>query len=540
MTFLAPQSIVQDTPVAAPIDDRSATHAIHAVKISQILQSPHRQIYTAPTDCLIPGASRLLAAHNIGILLIVDAAGNPAGILSERDIARAWAHHGNDLADMPVSTIMTPSVLTCSVDETIEEIKARMTAHQIRHLLVEEDGALIDMMSMRDITEYEMRELKRESEAKFRGIFEDAAFAIGIADRDGKFLEANNALAEIFGFERAEMIGIPFTSLTPPETRDRDLALFRALMAGKKPTLRIEKTYLRKNSEKFEAQLVSKGVYDGAGEFKFTIVLIEDITQRKQIEQTLLAAKEEAELASRAKSEFLANMSHELRTPLNSIIGFSDLLTDQTLYAPDDTSSPEYATHIYDSGEHLLALINDILDISKIEAGTSTLHEAEIDFAATIESCLAMIGERAEIAGVELIFDTGGAKLPMLRADKTRIKQVMLNLLSNAVKFTEAGGAVTTTLQYDPDRGFALQVADTGIGIAAADIPAALTRFHQVESDLSRKYQGTGLGLPLSCALIEQHGGALDLHSELGVGTTVTVRLPAARAVAAGVYEAAE
>ena len=433
---------------------------------------------------------------------------------------------------MPVSEIMTSTVLTCELDEPLGEIKARMTVHQVRHLIVFENGMPIDMLSMRDISDFEARDETLDGEAKFRGIFEEAAFGIGVADRNGRYIEVNAALAEIFGFERHELIGVPFASLTAPETLGRDLNQFKDLVSGKQPAVRLEKTYMRKNGEKFEAQLVSKAVCDRNGEFKFTIALIEDITQRKRDEQTILAAKEEAELASRAKSEFLANMSHELRTPLNSIIGFSDLLSDQSLYAPGDTASPEFAGHIYDSGEHLLALINDILDISKIEAGTSTLQEEEFNCAEIIRSCLTMVGERAENRNVALAVDIDDASLPLLYADKTRIKQVMLNLLSNAVKFTEVGGTVTTRARYTSESGFILQVTDTGIGMTPEDIPLALARFHQVESALNRKYQGTGLGLPLSKALVEQHGGSLDLQSELDVGTTATVRLPTDRVVA--------
>ncbi len=384
-----------------------------------------------------------------------------------------------------------------------------------------------------DISELRMAgEAKRESEEKFRGIFEDAAFGIGLIGRDARYLEVNDAFAEIYGYEREEMIGASLDQLTAPEDIETTRTVFGSMVSGEREIVRREKTYLRKNGEPFQAQLVSKAVHDSNGAFKFAITLIEDITQRKQDEQTLLAAKEEAELASRAKSEFLANMSHELRTPLNSIIGFSDLLTDPSLYAPDNTESPEHAAHIYQSGEHLLALINDILDLSKIEAGTAELHEEDIDLTATIESCLNMVGERAKNGGVELCVETGDAALPRLRADKTRIKQVLINLLSNAVKFTEAGGTVTVRARHDPAHGFTLQVTDTGIGIAEQDIPRALARFQQLESALDRKYEGTGLGLPLAKSLVEQHGGTLELESELGAGTTVTVCLPPDRTVA--------
>ncbi len=386
-----------------------------------------------------------------------------------------------------------------------------------------------------DISELRLAsEAMRESEEKFRGIFEDAAFGVGVVAPDGKYVEVNDALAEIFGYEREEMIGTTVFSLTAPEDIGNTEDFFAAMVAGQREIVRREKRYVRKNGEVFEAQLVSKSVYDGDGSFKFAITLIEDITQRKQDEQTLLAAKEEAEMASRTKSEFLANMSHELRTPLNSIIGFSDLLTDPALYTPDSSGSFEYATHIYQSGEHLLALINDILDISKIEAGTSELLESDIEIAAVIESCVNMVRERAKDGSIELVVeDSSDSSLPLLRADKTRIKQVVLNLLSNAVKFTEPGGTVTVTSGYDPNRGFMLRVADTGIGIAPEDVPKALARFQQVDSELNRKHQGTGLGLPLVKSLVEQHGGSLDLQSEVGVGTTVTAYFPTDRVVTA-------
>jgi PAS domain S-box-containing protein len=257
-------------------------------------------------------------------------------------------------------------------------------------------------------------------------------------------------------------------------------------------------------------------------------VLIGRVIERQRTEQNLLDAKEEAELASRAKSEFLANMSHELRTPLNAIIGFSEIINEESLGELGNPTYQEYASHIYESGQHLLTLINDILDISKIETGNAALDEERIDVAAIVGSCIIMVRERADAGGLTLNVEMPAELLPALYADARRIKQILINLLSNAVKFTEPGGTITVRAWHNTD-GFILQVVDTGIGIAVGDIPKALGRFQQVDSDLNRKYEGTGLGLPLAKALVEQHGGVLDLQSRVGVGTTVTVRLPAER-----------
>jgi signal transduction histidine kinase len=232
--------------------------------------------------------------------------------------------------------------------------------------------------------------------------------------------------------------------------------------------------------------------------------------------------------ADRAKSEFLANMSHELRTPLNSVIGFAEIIGSQAMGPVGDAAYVEYAEHIRESGRHLLGLINDILDLSKVEAGRMELIEDTVDFGATIRSAVNMLQDQAEKAGVQL--NCTVPKRPIaVRADSQRLRQIVLNLVSNAIKFTDAGGRVSMEIGIDAESRPTLTVEDTGIGIAAEDLPRVMEVFGQVQTQLNRTRSGTGIGLPLTRRLVEMHGGTLDLASQLGVGTTVTVRFPASR-----------
>ncbi|MBL6937950.1 MAG: hypothetical protein ISS15_16325 [Alphaproteobacteria bacterium] len=241
----------------------------------------------------------------------------------------------------------------------------------------------------------------------------------------------------------------------------------------------------------------------------------------------------EADKANRAKSEFLANMSHELRTPLNAIIGFSDILKKELFGAIGNEKYAEYIRDINDSGHHLLAIINDILDLAKAEAGKLSLQEDEIDLSRCLDDALRMCRGRATAAGVDLTFPGRGQSLYAL-VDERLIRQIVLNLLTNAIKFTREGGKVTLTLSGAED-GIYIRVADTGIGIAPEDIDRIIRPFEQVETVLSRTHGGTGLGLPLTAKLTELHGGTLTIESQVAQGTTVTVWLPAQRLRAAPV-----
>jgi signal transduction histidine kinase len=243
----------------------------------------------------------------------------------------------------------------------------------------------------------------------------------------------------------------------------------------------------------------------------------------------LTRALDAAAEASQAKSQFLATMSHELRTPLNAIIGFSELLKGELFGPIGDPRYKGYVNDVHRSGKHLLSLVNDVLDFSKIDAGHLTLQEDQIDMSESLTTSLRMIEGQAASAGV-IIEREIAHDLPILRADERRVRQILLNLLSNAVKFTPRGGLVRL-IAFADQKEFVVQVADNGIGMAKEDIPRALERFGQLDGDLNRKYEGTGLGLPLTKKLAELHGGRLEIESELCVGTKVTVAFPADRLV---------
>jgi two-component system, cell cycle sensor histidine kinase PleC len=243
-------------------------------------------------------------------------------------------------------------------------------------------------------------------------------------------------------------------------------------------------------------------------------------------------ARVAAEASSRVKSQFLANMSHELRTPLNAIIGFSEMIRD-ALMGPVATRYREYAHDIHNCGRLLLGVISDVLDLSKVEVGRLDLHDEQVDLAKVVGDCHRLISERVKTGRLELAIDLP-ADLPLLLGDELRLKQIVLNLLSNAVKFTPAGGRVTLSAKVMPDGSLALTVRDTGIGMKAEEIPIALEPFRQVDSVHTRRYEGTGLGLPLARTLAELHGGTLAIESVPDRGTTVTVTLPPNRLIARG------
>ena len=271
---------------------------------------------------------------------------------------------------------------------------------------------------------------------------------------------------------------------------------------------------------------------DEIGQFAQALLMFRDsaVTQRRLETESLrnLAAKEAAETSNRLKSEFLANMSHELRTPLNAILGFSEMIGAEIGGAVFPRHRA-YANDIHSAGAHLLSLINDILDLSKAEAGKLELRCERVDIAELIEECVRLVRGRAAEHDLRIRLAMGA--LSPLFVDRLRVKQILLNLLSNAIKFTPKGGQVSVDATCEADGQLVIHICDTGIGIAPDMIALAFEPFRQVDSILSRKFEGTGLGLPLVKTFVELHGGNVTIESALGKGTTVTVRFPQSRYV---------
>ena len=352
---------------------------------------------------------------------------------------------------------------------------------------------------------------------------------VSATDRDGRYVFVNEYFARWVGRPARAAIG-----KTPRELRDDDEArdamdLDRKLIAGEVKPAPFE-AMMREADGEERVLLTSKAVLDDdSGRPMLVVTVSLDITDRKNAELAVIAAKEVAELANHSKTEFLANMSHELRTPLNAIIGFSQLMADEVLGPLGNTKYTGYSRDICTSAEHLLGIINDILDVSKLEAGKLDLEEEVVDLGQIIRNLLHFVADRA--GALEVGIDTEIARdLPRLRADSRKIKQILLNLVTNALKFSHAGNRVTLRA-FGTGGAVVIQVIDRGIGMDEAEVATAITRFGQVASTWNRKHAGTGLGLPLAIGLVELHGGKLDVKSRKGEGTTVTVAFPADRSV---------
>ena len=384
-----------------------------------------------------------------------------------------------------------------------------------------------------DITEQKRAERAlRVSEENFRNLVENSAIGISIG-RHAAFVFVNDAFARTFGYDsREDILKLGhYRHLIAPHEQERVLGYSRARIEGKPvPNIYEFEGVMRDGSRVWIQRTARMITWNGEDA---TLGTVADVTQRHQAEERLRAALNSAESANRAKSEFLAKMSHELRTPLNAIIGFSEVLGRET-FGP--LGHPRYNSYVEDiamSGRHLLEMINDILDMSKIESGGYEINPVEADLEALVAEAIQVV--RGQIEQQRLDFSQSIAPdLPTLLADRRAVRQILLNLLSNAIKFTPPQGKIRIEARRNDQGGISLSVADSGIGIEAEDLDDVLQPFNQGSNAHRTVHQGTGLGLPIVKSLIEMHGGRLVMKSVRGVGTTVTVEFPKQQAKAQG------
>ena len=324
--------------------------------------------------------------------------------------------------------------------------------------------------------------------------------------------------------------GQPATDLFGTEKGERDEAQAAPLLAGDAEIDPYEETITTASGERLTFLTKKVALKDPGGATAVLTVSV-DISARKAMEEALVAAKEEPDKVSRAKTEFLANMSHELRTPLNAIIGFSQMIETEQLGPINNPRYRDYVSHIGSSANHLLGIINDILDLARIEEGKLSLQDGQIDIAHVVDEATTMV--RQAIRGKELTFSiTTDPDLPVLLGDEKRLRQVVINLVANAAKFSNSGATVDVAARVMASGGIQIDVTDTGIGMTAEEIEIAMSRFGQIfPSPEMKRYEGVGLGIPLSIALVEMHGGTVEIDSVPDEGTTVSVRFPASRTI---------
>ena len=387
----------------------------------------------------------------------------------------------------------------------------------------------------RDVTDaHATEEAMRASERRLAQIVDLLPNMVFLKDPEElRFVRLNKAGEELLGYRREELVGKSASDLFPEDEARRYLEQDREVLASSEVLDITEETTRTRGRGVRVIHTKKVAVRDDAGRPLFLLGVAEDITDRKRAEAALEAAKEAAETANRAKSDFLAKMSHELRTPLNSIIGFSEILEDQSV-GPLTEKQAKYISNVLVSGRNLLQLINDILDLSKVEAGRMELVPSRFEVLAAVDqvrSIVAALADRKRLA-VELEVP---ASLPLLEADQAKFKQIMFNLLGNAIKFTPEGGRVTVSARLTHPSGngssgewLEVAVADTGIGIPAEHLTRIFREFEQVNTDPRYSQEGTGLGLALTSKLVELHGGRVWVESEVGRGSVFRFTLPCA------------
>jgi two-component system cell cycle sensor histidine kinase PleC len=402
--------------------------------------------------------------------------------------------------------------------------------------IMDEQGNVkfLDVIGQLDVADQSILQRERDDAISLMtSIFDVSEVGIIVTDHNGRIIRVNESFIRTYGWARDELINADIVALVTPDERmmaRRNHEEFIRTGIRSSGELKI----IRKDGSIANA-LFTTATLELSQKRRFQVTTVMDITLRKQMEESLRLAKDQADAANRAKSTFLANMSHELRTPLNAIIGFSEMMIKETFGVLGHPKYKEYLGDVHASARHLLEIINEVLDMSKIEAGRIELDESEVDMRELIASVTRMMASRAFGNNLKLDMDVPD-NLPNLYADQRLVRQILINIVTNAVKFSKHGGHINIHACLLNDGRIQVDIKDEGIGIPKNKIKQAMEPFGQVSDrpENARDQQGTGLGLPLAKAMVELHDGSLRLESEVGKGTTVFVIFPAYRVIPTG------
>lgn len=395
-------------------------------------------------------------------------------------------------------------------------------------LTPEGDIRFFDIIGQLDVADQSILQRERDDAISLMtSIFDVSEVGIVVTDHNARVIRVNESFVRTYGWSRDELMNADIIDFISPDEqqlvrRNND----EFIRTGVRTSGELK---IMRRTGGVANVLFTTATLELSQKRRYQVTTVMDITHRKQMEESLRLAKDQADAANRAKSTFLANMSHELRTPLNAIIGFSEMMIKETFGALGHDKYKEYLGDVHASATHLLEIINEVLDMSKIEAGRIELDDVEIDMRDLMDSVTRMMASRAFGNNLTLKMDIED-NLPNLYADQRLVRQILINIVTNAVKFSSRGGRIDVAAKKAPDGQLQIIIADQGQGIPKNKIRQAMEPFGQVtDNHENARQQGTGLGLPLAKAMVELHEGTLDLESEEGKGTTVTISFPAAR-----------
>lgn len=373
-----------------------------------------------------------------------------------------------------------------------------------------------------------LKQERDDAQILFNSIFQTIDAGMIVVDHHRRVVRVNDSFLENFGWDAQDLIGVDFSTIYPPANKAQAIENHTQALRGQ--TMEIMEAEIYKGDGELADVLSSSAMMEMTQKRRFQMIAFINISERKKMEQSLRIATEEAISANKAKSDFLANMSHELRTPLNAIIGFSEMMINGIFGPIENERYRDYLEDVHTSARHLLAIINDVLDMSKIEAGRLELDERVIDPASLVNTISRIMAGRATSQHLNIIVEAP-EDLPRIKGDERLIRQILMNLLANAIKFTPKRKNIYVKVVYNEGENLCFIVEDEGVGIPSEHLNTVLEPFGQVADPSRNNGQGTGLGLPLARAMMELHGGLLQLDSQEGLGTTVRCCFPPERIV---------